>query len=61
MAKTKKKKPTMHKLLAGAYDDTECGITSENGKKTWVGVTCGRCLRIKEAQKSAKAKKKGGR
>jgi hypothetical protein len=53
-----KKKVVMHKLVKGFNGITECSITSDNTKPTWRGVTCKRCLKVKEAQDAAKKKKK---
>ncbi len=53
------KKPVMHKLVKGLNTTTECGISSDNTKATWRGVTCKRCLKVRDRQKGKF--KKGGK
>lgn len=63
MAKAKEKYVS-HRRSIGATSNTKtaCGLNTYevNGqvKETWAGVKCGSCLRVKEAQKRAKAAKK---
>lgn len=65
MAKVKEKYASHRRKTGGVGTKTACGMmvreVKGTVKETWVGVKCKRCLKVKEAEKKAKAAKKGGK